>query len=286
MRLLGFGYNLAYKAPVDAGADYRIYCVGESTTWGLGASDPIQKGYPHQLEEMLNKKYPGMRIQCFFDQTIGQNTSEILAKLPQQIEKHRPQLVIFMVGTNNWWNMDHSNILLFSRYSLISRVGLKVLIFLDQFRVWKLLKKIAFSLGFFGERWNHMFPKGTTEIQLSEKIKSETGGRYVFYRLAEHDIEEMIKICRTNRIRTIMCTYPMEPGAELRHIQETIAKKFKMPLVDNFEVFQKLKDPQAYLWPEDHWHPNNSGYAVVAENIYNCILKNGLIEARSEKDNR
>lgn len=284
LRLLGFGYNLAYKAPVNAGADYRIYCVGESTTWGLGASDPIQKGYPHQLEELLNEKYKGMKIQCFFDQTIGQNTSEMLAKLPRRIEKYRPQLVIFMVGTNNWWNMDRSNILLFSKYARVSRRAFEVMIFLDQFRVWKLFKKIAFSLGFFEERWNHMFPRGTTKTQLSEKIKSETNGRNVFYRLAEHDIEEMVKICRANRIRTVMCTYPMEPGAELRLIQKAIAKKFKMPLVDNFEVFQKLNDPQAYLWPEDHWHPNDAGYAIVAKNIYNCIVKNGFIETKSEKD--
>ena len=286
LRLLGIGYNLIHKAPVDTGADYRIYCVGESTTWGIGASDPVSKGYPHQLEKMLNKKYPGMKIQCLFDQTIGQNTSEILLKLPQYIKRHKPQLIIFMIGTNNWWNMDRSNILLFNR-SPASEVALKILIFLDQFRVWKLFKHISFSLGLYKERWNYGFPRGKNVEELYEDIGQEVNLQ-IFNQLAAYDMEEMVKLCNANGIRTIVCNYP-DPrisGWFLRSVQKNTARKFQIPFVDNHEVFQKLNSPEKYLRSGDYSHPNDAGYAIVAENIYKCILENRLIETKAKKASR
>jgi hypothetical protein len=175
LRFLGFGYNLIHRPPADNGAEYRIYCVGESTTWGIGASDPVSKGYPRQLEKMLNEKYEGMKIQCFFDQTIGQNTSEILLKLPQHILKYRPQLIIFMVGANNWWNMDKSNVLLFSK-TRSSQAFLKILIFLDEFRVWKLFKNVVFTR----ERWNHFSSGNDPGVARKLRKEHEDFGREIF----------------------------------------------------------------------------------------------------------
>jgi lysophospholipase L1-like esterase len=275
LRLLGFGYNLLHRTPVDIGADYRIYCVGESTTWGIGASDPISKGYPRQLENMLNEKYPEKKTQCFFDQTIGQNTSEILRKLPQHIRKYKPRLVILMVGANNWWNMDRSNILLFSKDSSVSESVLKVLIFLDQFRVWKLFKNMAFSSGFFKERWNYMFPEETTVKKLAQKMENEVDLN-IFDRLAERDIEEMIKVGRSEGVQMIVCTYPID-SEERVSVRRGLAQKFQLPFVDLAEVFKNLENPKAYLSTEDYWHPNDRGYTVVAQNIYDCIVKNDFV---------
>jgi len=277
LRLLGFGYNLIHKAPVDTGADYRIYCVGESTTWGIGASDPIRKGYPRQLENMLNERHKGIKTQCFFEQAIGQNTSEILLKLPRYIRKYRPQLVILMAGTNNWWNMDGSNILLVNQ-SQISQSTLRTLIFLDQFRTWTLFKNAMFTLGFYEERWDHWFPRGETGRRSLQA--GDDDNRLIFAKLAEHDISEMIRICQANKIKVILCNYPMASGVHLRNVQNALAKKYQIPLVDNYSIFQKLSDLEKYLWPKDHWHPNDRGYAVVARNIYDCIVKNGFIQER------
>jgi lysophospholipase L1-like esterase len=283
LRLLGFGYNVIHKAPVDNGAEYRIYCVGESTTWGIGASDPVLKGYPRRLEEMLNEKYKGMKIQCFFDQTIGQNTSEILAKLPLHIKKYRPQLVIFLVGVNNWWNMDRSNILLFNKDPWVSRLSLRVLIFLDQFRVWKLFKNMAFPLRPSQERWDYFNTQPGRAME--ERGEQRWDKAPIFDELAEHDIGEMVKLCKADGIKIIMCTYPVA-ARDLRRVQINAAKKYGLLLVDHYAVFQKLKKPLAYLSTDDYWHPNDAGYAIVAENIYNCILENRLIEAKEKKGPR
>lgn len=274
MRLLGVGYYGMHPVPVNRSAGYRIFCVGESTTWGLGARNELLNNYPHQLETMLNRRFPGMRVQCFFDRTIGQNTSEILLKLPRYIEKYDPQMFIFMTGVNNWWNMDKSNALLFHQ-SGISRMTLKGLIFLDQFRVWKLLKNIVFHLGFYKERWNCV---GDSEDHRKAQ-QTKDYDRLIFGEIARYDIEEMIKICKKNGVEAVLCNYPRGVPEYLRGVNEEIAKKNKVPFVDLFAFFKGLKDSDAYFW-KDQWHPNDRGYALVAENIYNVILENKLIEKR------
>ena len=43
LRLAGFAYNRIYPPPINTEAGYKIFCLGESTTWGIGASNPILK---------------------------------------------------------------------------------------------------------------------------------------------------------------------------------------------------------------------------------------------------
>jgi lysophospholipase L1-like esterase len=51
-------------------------------------------------------------------------------------------------------------------------------------------------------------------------------------------------------------------------------------------IFQTLKNPLTYFSPEDYWHPNDAGYAIMAANAYNCILENGLIKTKEKKNLR
>ena len=222
---------------------------------------------------MLNNKFPDLKIQCFFDQTIGQNTSEILRKLPLYIKKNQPNLIIFMVGTNNWWNLNRSNILLFNKNKTISEFTLKTLVFLDKFRTWKLIKWIAHSMGLKQERWNYWAPQECQDnSDLCYKKLKENYNTRIFWQVGEYDLREMIKICKINNIKIIICNYPRTDI----YFQRELAKKFSIPFVDNFGLFKSLPNAEEYL--SDKYHPNDRGYKLVAENIYNCILENKLIE--------
>lgn len=284
LRLLGVGYNVIYTPPKKPISDYKIFCIGESTTWGLGAKDPFNGGYPKQLEDMLNKEFSNKTIHCFFNQMIGQNTTEILLKLPFYIEQYQPNLIIFMVGANNWWNLDKSNILLFNnKNTSISNFTLNTLIFLDRFRVWKLIKWIRLSRGLYKERWNYWFPK----VESPEDLENQTRKLYgetapaIFDKLAEHDISEMVKLCKSNNINVIICNYPMEGPDNLNFILKKIAEKFQVPFVDNYIIFKNLPNLKDYLW-KDKWHPNEKGYKMVAENIHRHITENAIIEFDTE----
>jgi len=296
LRVGGFIYNAIYKVPqYKDSSDIIIFCVGESTTFGVGADNPIIQAYPYQLERMLNNEFQDLSIQCLFDRTIGINTSEILIKLPLYFEKYNPDLVIFMVGVNNWWNLNKANPLLFSKNRFISKSTLKILVFLDHFRVWKLIKWIGyskelinFSSGFYPSN-DPKVNESADEVEVKKRTKKiqellrsllNKYGEEVFnisYKIAEQDIRAMIKICKNNEIKVIVCNYPVKHRGNIGQIQRKIAKELNVLFVDNRLFFEKIPDKKEYF-SYDGWHPNTKGYKIIAQNIFRCILDNKLIE--------
>jgi lysophospholipase L1-like esterase len=275
LRLAGLVYSSTHPLPKDRGAKYRILCVGESTTSGIGASDLNLFNYPVQLEGMLREKFPHLQTQCFYNNGIGLNTTENLINFPGLIEKRKPQLVIFMVGVNNWCSLNKSNILIFNEYKGFSRFMLEAAVFMDRFRVWKLLKTIAYNAGLlrrdtpktgWHESANHPAP-------VHKRHEPE-----IFNEVAFYDLREMAKICRKRRIKVIICGYPsLNEESELSMAQKRVASLFGFPFLDNHAVFKNLPDPGSYF--SDNLHPNDKGYRILAENILNCILENHLIES-------
>lgn len=279
LRLAGFGYKVIHRPSRKPISFYRILCMGESTTIGVGAHNPARENYPMQLEIMLDKRFPYKRIDCLVDVKIGQNTSEILSKLPASIRRYVPHIVILMVGANNWWNLDRSNILLFNADSRVSSIALGSLIFLDKFRLWKLIKWLKFSLGTYKERWNYNVRPNSLDYIRNELTRKYGHNIYnIFRALTEHDITEMVRICKENKVDVIVCSYPMAPFLErMDVIQRKIAYEQGVYFVDNYLTFKKTPDLDNYL-SDDNWHPNERGYELVAKNIYNCIVNNELIK--------
>jgi len=288
LRIAAFGYSLVYRIPKNyKDSDYRILCVGESTTFGMGTSNPPLYCYPHQLEKMLNEKFPELRIKCFYDESIGLNTTQNLIKLPSAIINYKPNLVIFMVGINNWWNLDKSNILLFNKNELVQQTTIKLLVFLDRFRVYKLLKWLIYSnelIKFenhiqWPDEWNG--DKKNTEIRMkmARVLRNSIEDKYnmdIFDEIAYHDLQEMIKICKKNKITVIICSYPVAPSG-LYSIHKKLSLFFNCYFVDNHLIFNNLSNTKDYFSYDRH-HPNEKGYGIVAENIYNCILEHKLIK--------
>jgi lysophospholipase L1-like esterase len=287
LRILGYGYGLIYNPTQQIGKGYKIFCVGESTTVGIGASNPKVYAYPHQLETMLREKFEDSDIQCFYDTTIGINTSEMLMRLPGYIRGYRPDLIIFMVGTNNYWNLNKSNILLFNKNAALSESSLKVFIFLDNFRAYKLFKWLMYSKGLLKYTADSGFipepedPEEAIRIrraradELSKAI-FKTCRAEIFNEIAEYDISEMLEICRMHKIEAIMCSYPMNGFMNIRAVQERLSRKFDIPFVDNYTIFKSLPSTRDYI-SLDGWHPNDKGYKLVAENIFDCILEERII---------
>ncbi|GAB1402518.1 hypothetical protein MASR1M68_14290 [Elusimicrobiota bacterium] len=70
---------------------YTIMCIGESTTFG---------GYPDQLQNILNKKYPN-KFSVVDCGVPGIRMKNILEKLDADIAKYKPDFAICMIGINN-----------------------------------------------------------------------------------------------------------------------------------------------------------------------------------------
>ncbi len=107
---------------------YRIMCLGESTTaggWGRG-------NYPEQLEDILNQLDLGMKFSVVNKGLPGMTTFEIVEQLEANLDKYKPQLVITMMGIN-----DFGNHIPYEKSYLTRKKT-----FLERFKVFKLFKYV------------------------------------------------------------------------------------------------------------------------------------------------
>ena len=75
-------------------SDYRILCLGESTT---------ARQWPGPLEELLNERDLGMRVSVIDKGVVGTNTGAILTHVPRYIETYKLHMIIAMMGINDTW---------------------------------------------------------------------------------------------------------------------------------------------------------------------------------------
>jgi hypothetical protein len=95
-------------------------------------------------------------------------------------------------------------------------------------------------------------------------------------RMLWYDLTEMIKVAKENNINIVLQTYPND-FSENRIFRE-VDKKYHIPLVDNSLIFKERLRTQKEegLFVADG-HCNAKGYKLIAENIYNTLVVEGLL---------
>jgi len=114
---------------------FNILCLGDSFTFGLGAS--FENSYPRQLERLLWKNM-GAAINVINAGRLGNTSSLLLKNLEKDIALYRPHIAIVMIGCNNSWNFEDSSY--FKLYK--ERVGYlqKIDRMLNHLKIYKLIK--------------------------------------------------------------------------------------------------------------------------------------------------
>lgn len=79
-----------------AGDVVRVLCLGESTT-ALGGD----AAYPRQLERTLNREGAGLRFAVVNAGVPGITSDAVLAGLDDLLDRHRPDVVVAMLGVND-----------------------------------------------------------------------------------------------------------------------------------------------------------------------------------------
>jgi len=87
----------ANREALEDRGEYLVMCVGESTT-AMGGED----AYPAQLEEVLNELDSGKRFTVLNKGIPGTDSSAILAQFEQNLESYRPNVVVAMMGANDF----------------------------------------------------------------------------------------------------------------------------------------------------------------------------------------
>ncbi len=84
------------RASQKSDSEYRILCLGESTT-ALGG----ESAYPWQLEEILNSKTTKVRFKVINKGLPARTTTDLLNQLESNIARYRPHAVVTMMGIND-----------------------------------------------------------------------------------------------------------------------------------------------------------------------------------------
>ncbi|MHB9154875.1 MAG: GDSL-type esterase/lipase family protein [Endomicrobiales bacterium] len=123
--------------PQDKGKQV-ILCLGDSFVFGMGA--PAGKSFPRQLEELFNRNTSagGKKYRVINGGVPGQNTSQLLERLPHSLRSAQPDLVLLLSGGANNWNTSGYAEYLRGRgfYSLLWKN-------IDGLRVYRLVKLLA-----------------------------------------------------------------------------------------------------------------------------------------------
>jgi tetratricopeptide (TPR) repeat protein len=93
------------QQPRPSGADdaaLTVLTLGDSYTYCPGV--PPAESWPAQLERLLEGREPGA-WRVVNRGANGQNTSTLLAELPDNLERYQPDVVVLMTGGANTWDL-------------------------------------------------------------------------------------------------------------------------------------------------------------------------------------
>ena len=256
----------------------RILCVGDSNTWGIGLDDREREAYPAQLEstwnegdrapiEVLNLGYPGT------------NSSRLLGLFPGFLEAIAPDLVIVMIGVNDYWTepvpterqvhdagiwdtLKRRSRLYKGLYMLRRRSQI------DDLEIEMKQGPLAFkrhdsvlSIG------DHRFELGwSAEIQSPKEAAA----------LLKSNLHEIVRLSADSSTQLVLMTYPGRwkfYGRANKTIR-TVAQEGGLPLIDLQSVFRRIcttRDCERWLLPDQH--PTALGYQRVAETIVEELPK-------------
>jgi lysophospholipase L1-like esterase len=281
-------YITLFKHVNPTSKDINIICLGESSTSGLWVNR--EDSYPAQLERKLRDFYSNQNMHVIVPPHVGQNTSQVSNRIQQYISLYKPKLIILMVGYNNEWSLAESNIgeFLDNRGKDILKV--KVLIALNNLRLFKLLRYsyLRFIVKDKSEymQSNKYYIYGHPELVRLPAVKwiysFANTNRGAFIKLWEYDVAKIIREAKNDGIAVLLMTYHINPTYLPVDEFVAISDEQGIPLVRNDLPFTRLTNDgtiNEYLL-SDHWHPNKQGYSIIANNAFEYIRDENLLSLK------
>lgn len=85
----------------------HVLAIGSSSTQGVGASSPAAS-YPALLQLALAKRFPGAVVEVVNAGMAGETADRTLERLNTELDRLKPDLVLWQVGTNDALNASVS----------------------------------------------------------------------------------------------------------------------------------------------------------------------------------
>lgn len=280
---------VGHEDPTLTGDDsIVVLCIGDSHTWGRGA------GYPQLLAERLAERSSRYRVVNLG--VPGTNTAQLRRRLPEQLDRYRPALLVVWSGVNNSWNLTDAELRSgaggdpgwrLSDYSRIARF----------FRVWRHQRTLR---RLFEERGAYLAPEvasshepGVARFERSLGDDSDTyvnrsGSRLAGEELVAATRDDLVWIvthARERGVPTVLVAYglPGGPYGDATLGIRAAAEATGAPLVEastvGFELASSAEargvdPPRLY---DESVHPTQPLYAAVGERVLQIADELGLL---------
>lgn len=270
----------------------RVLCIGDSSTYGIGASDAIKYSYPSQLQRLLDEKAANKNFEVINLGVPGINSSQVLNRFRNNIKRYEPELIIVMVGINDPWNLEESSIIKYYEANIFKKLFFSIDFLLNKLKTYQFFKLVSISNKFNKPRENQDAMFQSEQELVIPDLNDETISKgfkhslrdpfksIALYKAIENNIAEINHIAQENGITVIFMKYHNGGwGRPERAIHETYARLGTIT-IDNTALFREAVEKGLNIRGNDRWHPNDLGYKLIARNIYNKMVDLSIIDSK------
>jgi lysophospholipase L1-like esterase len=249
----------------------RVLCLGDSNTYGLWLER--SEAYPQQLEALWNERIESPKLEVLNLGFPGANSSRLARDLPRLLETFEPDIVLLMIGVNDFWtlpfpldgepearsskNFVQQHSLVYRLYYLIrrGRVADKVEILMDPAATLEEGARHKARLG--DQEFEMGFLKAAQGLQGDQES-------------LKRNLRRLVEAARDSGVPVYLMTYPAREGfyGPTNSLIGAAARDTGTPLIDLAETFAPVCPTPAcpdLLFPDGH--PKAVGYRIVAETI-------------------
>lgn len=265
---------------------YKILCLGDSSTYGYGASDVKKFSYPSQLQTILEKKIPSQHFKVINLGIPGMNSSQVLNRLRENILRYDPDLLIIMAGINDPWNLEESTILKFYNTGILKKTFLNIGYALNKLKLYRFVKLVLIS-----RELNK--PKTAPRIIPFNSKSREKGFIFsprsapekssVLYYSIKWNIKEMLRTAQDYNLDILFMKYHNIGWGRPEKIIHQTYHELDMTVVDNEKLFAETERLGIDIRGNDGWHPNDLGYLLIAANVYNRLVASKYVDGEPVK---
>jgi len=247
----------------------RILCLGDSNTYGLW----VERGetYPSQLETLWNERIDSLKLEVLNLGFPGTNSSRLVRDLPHLLETLAPDVLILMIGVNDFWTTPFSSGEgarrptpgFLERHSKLYRAYVLIRRGRDARKPEIIPDPAAQGL----DREDRM-RVGDQEFDVS--FYKRQGGHAGIGKELHSNLERLIAEARKRGTKVYLMSYPgsIDYYALTNPIIRSVAQRTRTPLIDLASAFApscpRPACPRMFFL--DH-HPTPAGYRLVAETL-------------------
>jgi lysophospholipase L1-like esterase len=265
------------------GADYRVLCVGDSHTYGAGVAEP--DSYPAHLQRFLDERAPG-RYSVLNLGVPGMSTRQVLNRLPLNVDRLSPDLVIVWCGINDAWNLSELSDDPGGWAAWLDRVAVRSRLYrLLRVRLhdWRFERDLSAVQAKEGTRYRIASdapedPRAPQTVHWGsavERVQHEVGefkaDAAMEQRVAD-DLEAMVRYASGAGVRLVFVTYPLDFSVSYtanRAIRR-VAKELGVRLVESPPAMQRVpKERYSVLWAG---HPSGPTYEEIARDVADAVV--------------